>query len=386
MKKLYKALPAVVFVAFIAVMLVMYIVLPKEKVSTSEKRPLAEMPAFSVESFFSGEFKEDFESYLSDHAPWRNFWVGANSYVHLLTGQYSTGHPTPKNNYKRGYYYGSDGYIINEPQDMTDLMLNIGYIEECAQHMSVPTTVLIAPSTGYICEDKLPSPHYAYTDDEYFAQMSDTLRTAKLVDVRELFKSEYAAGNQIYYRTDHHWTAYGAYTAYRALADELGYTPLSRRDYEITSYDGFYGTTYSSSGFWLTEPDTIEVWDNKANDGSLSVTITDGGDVTEQGDMFYYSHLDEDDKYPVYLDGNHPYTVIKNANATSDEKLLIVKDSFAHSLTPFLADHYAEIIMVDMRYYANPIPELVKQEGIDRVLFVYSIDNLAKDDRIALIE
>ena len=61
----------------------------------------------------------------------------------------------------------------------------------------------------------------------------------------------------------------------------------------------------------------------------VKVTITDGGDTIEQDDMFFYSHLNEDDKYPVYLDGNHPYPVIKNASADSDKKLMVVKDSLA---------------------------------------------------------
>ena len=149
----------------------------------------------------------------------------------------------------------------------------------------------------------------------------------------------------------------------------------------MTEVSGFLGTTYSRSGLWGTPSETLELWDSATR---FLVENREDGELHEG--LYYEEHLTEHDKYPVYLDGNHPYTVIKNANATSDEKLLIVKDSFAHSLTPFLADHYAEIIMVDMRYYANPIPDLVKQEGIDRVLFVYSIDNLAKDDRIALIE
>ena len=102
--------------------------------------------------------------------------------------------------------------------------------------------------------------------------------------------------------------------------------------------------------------------------------------------MFFYTHLDEDDKYPVFLDGNHPYTVIKNKNAATDEKLLVVKDSFAHSLVPFLADHYAEIIMVDMRYYSLPLQPIVEQEKVDKILFLYSIDNLSTDGDIGFIE
>ena len=376
MKKIYKYLPAIVFTGFIAVMLVLFLILPKKEYSPSEKRMLEQAPEFTGEKLLSGEFGEKFEKFLSDQTAGRNFWVGLAAYYNLSIG----------NNGADGVYKGSDGYLINDPEDMSGLMRNVGFIEEFAGHIDVPTSVLIAPSTGYICSDKLPSIHREYHDDEYFGKISDALSAASFVDIRDEFKAGYAAGDQLYYKTDHHWTAKGAYTAYRALAEELGYEANPESAYEISSYPGFYGTTYSSSGFWMTGPDDIEVWDNKANDGSLSVAITDNGETTEQDDMFYYSHLDEDDKYPVYLDGNHPYTVIKNENAASDEKLLIVKDSFAHSLTPFLADHYSEIIMVDMRYYTNPLPELVSSEGIDRVLFVYSIDNLATDDKIAFIE
>ena len=227
--------------------------------------------------------------------------------------------------------------------------------------------------------------HKQYRDDEMFDLIQDTLEKATFVDIRDTFKSEYQAGNQMYYRTDHHWTAYGAYTAYRALAGELGYTPHEKTDYTVTEHPDFYGTTYSSSGFWLTQPDTIEVRDNPTNDNSVKTAITDG-ETTEQADMFYPAHLEEDDKYPIYLDGNHPYTVITNPKADSDKKLLVVKDSFAHSLVPFLADHYSEIIMVDLRYYRFPVSELIESEGIDQVLVLYSIDNLATDDNVGWLE
>lgn len=376
LKKVYKALPAIIFSGFLLMMLVLFIVLPKKEYSASEKRYLAKSPEFTWENLLAGSFGKEFKTFLEDQTPARNLWVGVGAYYNYLIG----------NNGTSGIYKGFDGYLINDPQDMTDLMTNVGYINECAQHISVPTAVLVAPSTGYVCEDELPRVHLSYHDDMYFEKMADTLTAANFIDLRDTFRQEHAAGNQIYYKTDHHWTAYGAYTAYRALADTLGYTPLDRSAYAITAYDGFYGTTYSGSGYWLNPADQIEVWDNRANDGDLHVTISDGDEKTEQDDMFFYRHLDEDDKYPVYLDGNHPYTEITNRNASSDETLLVVKDSFAHSLVPFLADHYAKIVMVDMRYYHNPIPYLAQKAGADRVLFVYSIDNLAIDEDIKWIE
>ncbi len=375
MKKLYKCLPAVIFVLFITAMMVLFIVLPKKEYSSSEKRYLQQAPAFSFQSLMSGEFGKDFEKFLSDQTAGRNFWVGFASYYNYAIG----------NNGSNGIYKCSDDYLVNDPEDMSNLMRNVGYIEEFAESCPVDTTVMIAPSTGYICTDILPAVHREYRDDEMFAKMQETLRSTRFVDIRDTFKNAYADGNQIYYKTDHHWTAYGAYTAYRELGKALGYTPLSQNDYTITSYPGFYGTTYSSSGFWMTPPDTLEVWDNPQNDATVTTAITEGADTTEQTDMFYYTHLEEDDKYPVYLDGNHPFTVIKNANATSNEKLLVIKDSFAHSLVPFLSDHYSEIIMVDFRYYMQPVSELIEREGVDKVLVLYSIDNLATDTNVGRI-
>ncbi len=375
MKKVYKHLPAILFVGFIVVMMVLFIVLPKKEYSSSEKRYLQQAPAFSFSRLASGDFGKDFEKFLSDQTAGRNFWVGLSSYYNYAIG----------NNGSTGIYLCRDGYLVNDPEDLSGLDRNIGFIEEFAEKCPVKTTVLIAPSTGYVCADILPSVHREYRDDVAFENIKAALPSADFVDIRTLFKDEYAAGHQLYYKTDHHWTTYGAYTAYRALAGQLGYTPQEQSAYHITAYPGFYGTTYSSSGFWMTKPDSVEVWDNPSNDSAVVTTITDG-EVTQQQDMFYLKHLEEDDKYPIFLDGNHPYTVIKNTAASSDEKLLVIKDSFAHSLVPFLADHFSEIVMVDLRYYTAPVSELVKNEGIDRVLAVYSIDNLATDTNLGWLQ
>lgn len=379
MKKLYKHLPAVIFGGFISVMLILLIVLPKKDFSSSEKRYLEKAPAFSLSAVFSGQFEKSFENFISDHTAGRNFWVGFNAYFNKAMG----------NNAPKGVYFGKDGYLINDPCEMTNFSRNAGYLEEFAadvkQRTGTPVTVAVAPSTGYVCADKLPKFHNTYHDDEAFAELQETFKTASFADLRSCLQTAYADGNQVFYRTDHHWTAYGAFTAYRELGSALGYTPNDESAYTKTPYPGFYGTTYSTSGFWMVPSENIEVWDNPANDETVSVTITDGDKVIEQKDMFFYSHLDEDDKYPVYLDGNHPYTVIKNTKATSDKKLMVIKDSFAHSLVPYLADHYSEIIMVDLRYFANPLSDIVEKEKVDQVLVLYSLDNLATDDSVGRI-
>lgn len=366
--------------------MILFIILPKKEFSSSEKRYLEGFPTLNTETFFNGEFSDDFEVFLSDHTAFRNFWVGLNSYYNLALG----------NNCSTGIYHCKNGYLINDPPKTNRLDVNVEVISEFAEKTNIPTTVLAAPSTGYIVSDVLPKNHLKYNDDQLFYEMEVALSGSgvNFVNVINSFKTEYNNGTQLYYKTDHHWTSAGAYTAYCALGDYLDYTPHDKSEYHITSYDGFYGTTYSSSGFWLTKPDKIEIWDNKANDDNINVKITDGSDVIHSKDMFFYDNLEQNDKYPVFLDGNHPLTEIENtavdandvAKKDSKSKLLIIKDSFAHSLTPFLADHFNEIIMIDLRYYKSNVSDLIKSEDFDQILVLYSIENLATDTDLVWLE
>ncbi len=142
----------------------------------------------------------------------------------------------------------------------------------------------------------------------------------------------------------------------------------------------FYGTTYSKSGFWLTPPDTLEIWKNPNNkEGDIHIQISDGGEVVkEQDSLFFYEHATEDDKYPVFIDGNHAKTIIHNQNANKGT-VIVIKDSFSHCFAPFLAESFSKVILLDMRYSNEDITQLVKTEKPDQILVLYGIDNFAED-------
>ena len=117
----------------------------------------------------------------------------------------------------------------------------------------------------------------------------------------------------------------------------------------------------------------------------MHVTIQEGKNTEEYKSMFFLRHLQEDDKYPVFLDGNHSLVRIQNKNSDGP-KLLLIKDSFAHCMVPFLTNHYSEIVMVDMRYYKLPVSELMEQEGIDQVLMLYGLDNISTDTDLVYLQ
>lgn len=369
-KSYFRYLPAAFFCLFLLIMMLLFFLLPKKDVSPQEKRVLQAAPQFSWNNLKDGSFGKNVENYLSDHFAGRNFWVGLNAYFNLYTGRNGT----------NGVYKAQAGYLIQTPItfNQENLKKNLDRFADFAEITGIPTRLLAVPSTGYILEEKLPAAHVSYHDGEILKQTAASLRgKISLIDPAPLFFSQSKSGRPLYYKTDHHWTSYGAYLAYTQFCTAAGIGPLSESDFQIETHSGFYGTTYSRSGLWLEQPDEIALWKPS---GTRLVQIEENNrTVKAQETLFFREHFSEMDQYPVFLDGNHSLVRILNPDG-GEKKLLLIKDSFAHCFAPFLSAHYGEIVMVDLRYYHAPLSTLVEEEGIHETLFLYGVGNLVNDD------
>lgn len=376
MKKMINYLPTFILCGFIFVMMILLFFLPKSDFSVQEKRQLSDFPEVTAETVFSAKFQNELDTYLSDHIPGRNFFVGMSAGLELAEGR----------NGSKGIYLGSGGYLFPKPSQKTEnLMKNAGYIKEFAAESDIPVYMTVIPSSGYINGSKLPPVHEPYQDGELINDFQSALGSdVKFCNVNADFLMA-ADSEQLYYRTDHHWTSTGAYEAYTLLGKTMDFKPLPEDSFSKEKIKGFYGTSYSKSALWMLEPDTITLWSNKNQpQGSLLVEISDGQDKKTSTEYFFLDQLKNDDKYPVFLDGNHSLVRITNNNVKSGT-LILIKDSYAHTIAPFLSQNYREIIMVDMRYYKKEISALAKQEAADSILILYSLDNLSADNNLAYL-
>jgi len=375
-KNIVRYLPTFLFTAFIFAMGVLWIVLPKEHYSAQEKRVLADFPELNGETLFNGEFQKNLDTYLSDHTPGRSFFVGLGADYELITGR----------NGSKGIYLGKEGYLFPKPTKPNDnLTKNAGFITEFADSVNIPVVMTVIPSSGYINSSKLPLIHEEYRDDKLIESFRSSLgQSVRFVDVMEHFRSK-AKSEQLYYKTDHHWNSQGAYECYCCLAKKLGYTPLEESRFSKETVTGFYGTSYAKAALWSVSPDEMELWQNKEQpSGSVHITIKDGQDTKTGDSYFFREQLSNDDKYPVYLDGNHSLVTVTN-DAAEDRTLVVVKDSYAHTLVPFLSQHYRHIIMADLRYYKKDISALAKENNAEAVLLLYSLENLSEDTNISYL-
>ena len=355
MKQTKKELITVsLFCGFLAVMAGLYCLLPKQEFSETEKRYLSEFPVPRWKDVSSGDWGEDVETYLADHIPGRNFFVGLNAYFELYTGRQAG----------KDVLLSGDR-ILEAPVVWDDAAVtrNMTVINNLAANTGRQLDLMIVPSAGWA------NGLSQYTDREIIRDiyaMADSTVTA--VDMCHGFEGR----PDLYFRTDHHWTSAGAYAACSHLMALKNRSFPAANYFTVENAARFQGSTYSRSALWLTEAEDLEIWH-----GSPDLTVTNGETEGSHEGVIYRERLEEADKYTVFLDGNHSIVRIQNPNASG--KILVIRDSYSNLLGCFLAESYEEVVLVDLRYYKTPVSQLMEEEYFDDILVCYSLGNFMTD-------
>lgn len=173
----------------------------------------------------------------------------------------------------------------------------------------------------------------------------------------------------IFYGTDHHWTALGAYYGYEAFCETLGLTPMDITKSEKTSIDGFLGSLYTatSSPVLAENTDTVDYYSLPNNTYALMNERMDSSEITV--DVYYPGSTGGDLTYGVFCWGDTARFVI-HSDCSSGRKIALVKDSFANAFAPYLSANYDEVHLIDYRYWYGDLNQYLKDNGIKEVLFL----------------
>ncbi|MDR1247447.1 MAG: hypothetical protein LBK57_10595 [Clostridiales Family XIII bacterium] len=379
------ATAAAVFAAVLFAGVLGLLLAPQKFVSVVENRELAAAPSLSVESVVSGRFAAESEIYLLDRFPLRDMWAGLGSAAAAASGQRDNGRVD----------FGDDGWLFSmDAIDLRQLDVNLGYIREfiadaSREYPGVVFSVLPAPASWTVAGDMLPP--LAPVDDETGAMFAiqETLGGDALVcDPTEALSEAFGSGVPVYYRTDHHWTSRGAYTAYRVWAKSRGLTPLDESDFNVSTVsETFFGTNASKAGLPWTAPDIIEVFARKDAPPLTMTTESEkaGEAVRVSHSLYDVKFLAERDQYAYFLGGNNPVVTV-DTGAPGGGTLLLVKDSFAHCFAPFLTAHFSRIILVDPRYHRNGFTRFFEENDVTDVLFLYSATQIASDRNLFYLQ
>ncbi|MEG1430420.1 MAG: DHHW family protein [Oscillospiraceae bacterium] len=371
MSKKYNIFICVLFCIFIGGFFAVNLALPAKAFSPMENRALGQMPKPTVESVFSAEFMADFETYVTDQFAGRDAWIALKSTTEKGLGK-------QENN---GVYLCEKDTLIShfKKPDQERVTKNYGYVDKFVQQAGIPVYFSMIPGKVSAWADRLPDG--APNDDEYAYILRGEQTAAKWIDTYAPLMAHRT--EDIYYRTDHHWTTLGAYYGYAAIAEGMGLKPVPLKDYTATVQSKeFFGSTFSSSGVRWVKPDTIETYVPAKNAAVVNYFDTKPTD----GVLYDLTKLTEKDKYSMFLGGNKPLTVIKSTVAPADApKLLIIRDSYSDSMAPFLTAHFSEIHLLDPRYYKISLPTYIQDNKIDEALVLYSVANFVTDSNLFVL-
>ena len=355
----------------IAFVFLLNLVLPDRSFSANENRALSQRPSISVQGLSDGSFASDFASYYSDQFVGRDFFMGLRFRSSYLLGQREFS----------GVYIGKDGYLLSEPTSPNTAAVSrtLNAINQfAAANSGITTSFILVPDASAILPENLPgsAPVRDQAADiaSFLTGLDPSIQRLDTVSALRNNKAE-----QIYYRTDHHWTSRGAYYAFLNASSALGIN-LSGISYAAhTVSQTFQGTLASRSGDF-SHRDTIEVFEPRGTDVIYYVNYPDL--AVKSRSLFISKQLDEKDQYTVFFGGNHPLVEIRTT-ADNGRSLLIFKDSYANSFIQFLTPFYQTIIMVDPRYYYDNISAAIRNYSITDILYLYSADTLFADTSLA---
>lgn len=337
-----------------------FLLLPRQPYSALEKRALASPPRLSLQS---GLLSQQTEGWLGDHYPLRSAWVGLDAWRRMLSGSMAADE----------IWRLKDGALVEKPlpDHWARLERNLALLGDFAARSGQPLQLLIVPAAGAISKE--PG-YYPYPD----GQILRTLVAPAGVLLPALFEPMRAAEGPLYYRTDPHWNAQGAYLAYQQVAAALDMQPLTPDAFVRRQSPGFLGTCYARSSLWSTPPDALDLWAPP-----VRLRLQFDGDEASYDSLFFEEHLLAPDQYPVFLDGNHGLTRIDNLDNPQGPRLLLIKDSFGNSLAPLLLPHFGHITVIDLRAWRGSTLQLAADQPFDHHLAVYSLKSLATDSNLA---
>lgn len=186
---------------------------------------------------------------------------------------------------------------------------------------------------------------------------------------------------RLFFRTDHHWTATGAYYASRYFLDAMGRDYPALSEYTpLTISESFLGSLYrhTQAESLKKNPETIVAY--------LSPTVSE---MTIFRDNIYQPRPlinQEATNYNCFASGDHEYYEVHNKTITDGSKVLIIKESYGNAFLPMVVDSYEYVYAVDYRFWDGDLVSFVEEKGIDTVLFLNNLYATADSYTVRCLE
>ena len=402
MSKKSNILNIILSLAALSLLSLFVFILPTdEKASEFENRAMGSFPVFSADSYLSGEFSRDYETFLLDNTANRTTWLTfaqftGNTYGISRQGAMMVefdvddlGIGLIPDEVTEAIAFTTSGANVNPNRPFSvDIHFNesaVFYLRYTENHELAARYAQVLNAYMDVLPDNvrmfsLISPVKVEFMDERYASVNssqigtinyiDTLLNAGIipVDAHRLLSEH--SDEYIFFRTDHHWTALGAYYAYLAFAEAAGLGPVTIDNYIENAIEGFIGSLAvgTRNRTILSHPDTVYFYTlNNGTEFSINMH-------TIPSDLSTLS-------YRLFLGGDRDYYSFNSSNRNG-RTLVVVKDSFANAMIPWIAPHYETIAVIDPRQFTGSVMHILEDFDDIDLLFVNYIPATTMSDLI----
>lgn len=404
------------------------LVFPRSDISYIEKRELAKFPEFSLENYFSGAFTAGITNYYDDTVPYRdNFKNAGNSFksgfgIQTNDSVSATGNlkaakkketsessSNSKSNSKNSNKSDNSQNSSSQVTTQTEESKQKDYTKENAEY-TVENGIIVVKQDGHYralemfgggtgnayvdalnsfrskvnsnvkvysmiaplaSEYYTPANYEEFTANQkqYFDDIASRLdRDIITVDIDSVLANH--TEEDIYLRTDHHWTPLGGYYAAEAFASAANVNFKNLNTFTKRNIEGFVGTMYAFTGDIniKNDPEIFTYYIPDNNDKCTTYYYDTSFNYRWQGDFFNNVGDPQSNAYMIFMGGDEQVVKIKT-NVTNKRRLLIVKDSYGNAEPACYMNSFEEIYVVDMRYFDLNLVDFTEQMGITDVLF-----------------
>lgn len=402
---------------------------PRSTKSEIEKRNLATFPQFSFESYFSGKFTADIATFYDDTVPFRDFFKTAGYNFKSVFGLNSLISINDEDDVK---IVGKPKVVIKNPEtskpesskpeetsskpanqessapeessqtSTPDKMGEAEYTEENGIivvkhnghyralelfgggtgndyvkalnnfHKDLGSGVKIYSMTAPLASEfYTPSNYSGFTlnQKEHFDEIASRLdKDIVYVDIDTVLAQH--TDEDIYFRTDHHWTPLGAYYAAQTFAQAAGVPFKDLSTYTPVDIEGFVGTMYAftQDANINNDPELFRYYVPDNNDKCVTEYYDTSFNDPGTGNFFNGVGDPQHNAYLTFMGGDEQIVKV-TTDVKNGRKLMIVKDSYGNSLPGYLFGSFEEIYIIDMRYCDVNLVNMIKENGITDLVF-----------------
>lgn len=349
-------------------------IMPDRSFSENENRVLEQSPSITAQGLFDGSFMKKYEAYLTDQFPFRDGAISLKSHLERLLGKKE----------ENGAYIGKNGFIFDfqadyDEEKMKELAKAVNSFKK--KNPSLNTVFALVPNSSFVYAENLPE--YLECDnqqlqtEQFYSFLDKEILTVNAAEALLEGKKE----NQMFYKTDHHWTTRGAFCVFEKLKMPLK-MEADETEYEFYNVSNRFRGTLGSKVASVNSLDSVEICLPKDSAGSYFIDFYNQRE--KSATFFFEEKLKEKNKYEVFLGGNYEKLSV-STTLEGDRKLLVIKDSYANCLLPMLTPYFSKILVLDPRYMTESVDTVMMEDSFTDVLFLYNANTLFQDTTLKTV-